>query len=116
MVHNSLGISTCEDGEWNLTYYIKDYDESAPKGFFNSNTTDYFYWALDGIYHKETLWITLLRIEFIPNNSLGFQTCGTDLAKVTNIDLDPQDWVIEIQELVPNGTQAYPGATAFIEE
>jgi hypothetical protein len=42
MVHNTIGISTCKDGEWKIDYAIKKDAKGNPDSFFSSmesNTT-----------------------------------------------------------------------------
>ncbi len=119
MVHNSIGISTCKDGEWELKYSIKRDEKGQFDSFFKPDVSDNtYYWALDGVEYKDELWITLLRVRNMPNSdafALGFEVVGTDLAHVTNIKGDPQNWEIAIQTLVPEGVFANPSASTVIE-
>jgi hypothetical protein len=46
---------------------------------------------------------------------MNFETCGTDLARVSNPGDDPQHWKISYSHLVDDGVKAYPSATAFVE-
>jgi hypothetical protein len=45
---------------------------------------------------------------------MDFETCGSDLAQITHLDRDPQDWDITIHHLVPDGVKAYPSATTVV--
>src|SRR5579875_501281 len=62
MVHNSLGISTCKDGHWQLKYVVKHDDTGKAISYFSPSRPDHWYWAMDGFYAKGDLWITLLCI------------------------------------------------------
>ena len=119
MVHNSIGISTCKDGKWNLKYSIKHNEKGNYDSFFKPQRNDgTYYWALDGVAYKDELWITLVCVRNKPNSdafALGFEVCGTDLARVTNIQGDPQDWKISYYPLVPESLHANPSASALIE-
>jgi hypothetical protein len=46
---------------------------------------------------------------------MGFETCGTDLAKVTGLGRDAQKWKVQYFPLVEDGVKAYPSASAVIE-
>jgi hypothetical protein len=120
MVHNSLGISTCKDGKWNIEYSIKRDADGGFDSFFKPQRNDgTYYWALDGVEYNNDLWITLLCVRNKPNSdafALGFEVCGTDLAHVTGINKDPQHWNISYSPLVEEGLHANPSAAALIED
>jgi hypothetical protein len=118
MVRNSLGISTCADHNWKIDYVIRRGANGQPHDFFEAQHKDTWYWALDGFLHKNDLWVTLLCIRNAPKTTaaaLGFETCGTDLAKVSGLDNDAQHWTVVYYPLVPDGIHAYPSATAVVE-
>ena len=119
MVHNSLGVSTCTGGKWNIDYSIKRDAKGGFDSFFKPQRNDgTYYWALDGVEHNQELWITLLCVRNKPNSdafALGFEVCGTDLAHVTGINQDPQKWKISYFPLVADGVHANPSASALIE-
>jgi hypothetical protein len=60
MVHNSIGISTCVDGQWEIRYFIRHDKAGRPTSFFSPGDATHWYWALDGFYANGDLWITLL--------------------------------------------------------
>lgn len=117
MTHSSLGISTCEDGVWNITYYLQKDNDGNVRSFFKVPGTEEegkWSWALDGVYYNGSLWITLILCE--SDNSTGyFKNIGASLAKVTNLDADPLKWNITYLPLVDDGILAYPSASTFIE-
>lgn len=117
MVHNSLGISTCKDGHWHLHYVIRKDAHNIPQSFFAPQHPDTWYWAMDGFTAQHALWITLLCVHAVKgakSSAFGFGFCGTDLARISNLGADPQKWTIQYLPLVPNGTGAYPSATAVV--
>ncbi len=119
MVHNSLGISTCRNGKWNIEYSIKRNENGGFDSFFKPQRNDgTYYWALDGVEYNHELWITLLCVRNKPNSdafALGFEVCGTDIAHVTGINNDPQRWNIAYSPLVDESLHANPSASALIE-
>lgn len=117
MVRNSIGISTCKNGLWNLRYVIRKDADGHPASFFSPQYPDTWYWALDGFVAGRDLWVTLLCVRNAPAKSaaMAFETCGTDLARIENPGPDPQQWKIDYFPLVPDGTHAYPSATAVID-
>jgi len=118
MVHNSIGISTCEEGQWNIEYTIRNDAEGNPESFFVPKNQSTWYWALDGVYHNNELWITLLCLEVDPTDTtgaFGFKTCGSDLARVSNLEDDPQKWNVDYYPLVANGLSAYPSSATVID-
>ena len=63
------------------------------------------------------MWVTLLCIRDKPvetSAALAFETCGADLAKVSNLSASPQEWKVEVSPLVPDGIKAYPSSTAVL--
>ena len=53
MVHNTIGISTCKDGKWNIDYTIKKDAKGNPDSFFKPQQNNgTYYWALDGVEHN----------------------------------------------------------------
>jgi hypothetical protein len=119
MVRNSIGVSTCDDGAvWKVDYIIRRGEEGQPQDFFQTQHKNAWYWALDGFFYDNDLWVTLLCMRDVPKTTsaaLGFETCGADLAKVSGLENDPQRWSIEYFPLVPDGIHAYPSASAVVE-
>ena len=119
MVHNTVGISTCKDGNWKIEYAIKRGTRGEFDSFFKPQRNDgTYYWALDGVEHNRELWITLVCVRNKPNSdafALGFEICGTDLAHVTGLDEDPQSWKVSYFPLVEESVHANPSASALIE-
>ena len=119
MVHNSIGISTCKDGKWKIDYTIKRSANGEFDSFFKPQRNDgTYYWALDGIEHNHELWITLVCVRNKPDSdafALGFELCGTDLAHVSGLNENPQNWKISYFRLVEESVHANPSASALIE-
>lgn len=118
MVRNSVAISTCKDGKWNIEYTIRRDANRKEIDFFQSQHKDTWYWPLDGVLRNDDLWITLLCVRNSPKATpadLGFALCGTDLAHVSGLDRDPSDWKVSYLPLVPEAVHANPSASAIIE-
>ncbi len=118
MVRNSIGVSTCRDGKFDITYVIRRGTEGKLADFFPSQRRGTWYWALDGVYYNKDLWVTVLCVRDTPRRKqtdLGFSLCGADLARVSGLDRDPQQWDVSIAPLVPEGTDSYPSATTVID-
>lgn len=117
MVHNSLGISTCKDGHWQLHYVIRRDADGKPASYFAPQHGASWYWAMDGFTAGKDLWVTLLCVRSAPAQSaaMAFETCGTDLARIADPGPDPQQWKVEYYPLVPDGAHAYPSATAVVD-
>lgn len=120
MVHNTIGISTCKNGIWNIDYTFHRTADGKLGNIFESQNKDTWYWALDGVELNRELWVTLLCVRndphpTSPSAALGFQICGADLAHVTNLKKTPQDWKVSYFPLVPDGVRANPSASTVIE-
>lgn len=117
MVRNSIGISSCTNGKWNLEYVIRRDDQGQMQDFFHAQHKSTWYWALDGFVYNDGLWVTLLcvRKSAAPKpEGLDFETCGADLAKVSGLNGDPQKWKVGYFPLVSDGVAAYPSATTVV--
>lgn len=118
-VHNTLGISTCDPSKgWQLSYIVKHDAQGKALSYFSPTDPNHWYWALDGFYAKGDLWVTLLCIRHASKPSpwaMDFETCGSDLAQVSHLDRDPQDWKVTIRPLVADGVKAYPSATTLVD-
>lgn len=117
MVRNSIGISTCVNGQWTLNYVIRRDAEGRPQDFFRARLPHTWYWALDGFVSGHDLWVTLLCLRNEPSaksQAMSFATCGTDLAHIASPGPDPQKWKVQITPLVADGTHAYPSATTVV--
>jgi hypothetical protein len=117
MVRNSIGVSTCLDGHWKLDYVIRKDAQGHAADFFKAQHPNTWYWALDGFVSGKDLWVTLLCVRNAPAQSaaMAFETCGTDLARISSPGPDPQQWKIDYFPLVPDGARAYPSATAVVD-
>jgi hypothetical protein len=119
MTHSSLGISTCDaNGKWDLHYVIKRDAAGNATNFFAPADPNHWYWAMDGFVARGDLWVTMLCIRHAAHPSpwaMDFETCGTDLARVSHLDRDPQDWKVDYFPLVADGVKAYPSASAVVD-
>ncbi|HEX5285277.1 MAG TPA: DUF4185 domain-containing protein [Bryocella sp.] len=119
MVHNSLGISTCKGGKWHLQYVVKHGASGDAQSYFSPLDSTHWYWAMDGFYSNGDLWVTLLCIRHSSKHAAAgfdFETCGSDLAQVSHLERNPQQWEVTIHKLVPDGVGAYPSAAAVVND
>jgi hypothetical protein len=116
MVRNSVGVSTCHDGQWKLDYAIRRDAQGEPADFFHAQHPNTWYWALDGFRVGRDVWVTLLCVRATDAKSaMGFATCGSDLARIESPGPDPQQWTITYFPLVADGAHAYPSATTVVD-
>jgi hypothetical protein len=116
MVRNSIGVSTCRSGHWNIRYAIRHDAQGKPADFFHAQHPNTWYWALDGFRVGSDVWVTLLCVRATEAKSaMGFATCGSDLARIESPGQDPQQWKISYFPLVADGVQAYPSATTAVD-
>jgi len=116
MVRNSIGVSTCVAGRWDIRYAIRRDAKGKPEDFFHAQHPHTWYWALDGFRVGADVWVTLLCVRATEAKSaMGFETCGSDLAKISAMGPDPQRWKIDYFPLVADGVQAYPSATTVVD-
>jgi Domain of unknown function (DUF4185) len=104
MVHNSVGISECDQGKTcALSYFWHEPDSPKPRSFFDTGTDDLYYWPLDGFLEGKTLYLSLLAVRNKPDAKLGdafgFEIVGTKLATVENVQLPPEKWHVGVQDL-----------------
>ena len=117
MVRNSIGISRCDShGSWDIQYVLRKSSDGKPVDFFTAQHPKTWYWAMDGFRSGSDVWVTLLCVRASDAKSaMGFETCGSDLAKISSLGPDPQQWQITYFPLVADGVRAYPSATAVAD-
>jgi hypothetical protein len=117
MVRNSIGTSTCSArGKWRIRYYLRRDANGEPEDFFAAQHRKTWYWALDGFRSGNDVWVTLLCVRATnAKSAMGFETCGSDLAKIASRGPDPRQWKITYYPLVADGVHAYPSATTVTD-
>lgn len=117
MVRNSIGISQCDaQGAWSIHYSIRKNGDGKPMDFFTAQHPNTWYWAMDGFRSGSDVWVTLLCVRASDAHSaMGFETCGSDLARISSPGSDPEQWKITYFPLVKDGVRAYPSATAVVD-
>lgn len=118
MVHNSLGISTCDaNGKWHIHYVVQRDHAGRAISYFSPKDQSHWYWAMDGFLAHGDLFVSLLCVRkpaHPKTAAFNFETCGTDLARVSHLDRDPSQWTVAIHPLVPDGVHAYPSASIVV--
>ncbi|HWA96010.1 MAG TPA: DUF4185 domain-containing protein [Terracidiphilus sp.] len=119
MVRNTIGISTCKAGKWNIDYVIRKDAHGNFRDFFEPQHPKTWYWPMDGVEINGELWVTLLCVRNSPegvNNGFGFELCGTDLAHVTGLEHPAQKWKISYQPLAKEDLHANPTSSAVVKD
>lgn len=118
MTHNSMAISTCKDGKWNIDYFFKRGADGKFIDFFPARLKGTLAWPLGATRVGTDLLVTMICIRPLPNSAneaMGFETCGADLARVSNLGPDPQKWNIQVIPWIADGVKAYPSTAALVE-
>jgi Domain of unknown function (DUF4185) len=104
MVHNTIGISTCEPGSaCTMHYYWRKPLSDHPRAFFDTGRNDQWYWPMDGFLDGKTVYLSLMTVRHRagakPEDPFGFEITGTVWARVTNLSAPPDQWRIAIKPL-----------------
>jgi hypothetical protein len=97
---------------------IKHDAQGHAESYFSPADPNHWYWALDGFTANGDLWVTLLCIRHAAKATpwaMDFETCGSDLAQISHLERNPQDWQVSIHPLVADGVRAYPSATTVVK-
>ena len=116
MVSNTVGISTCRNNEWSIHYFHrKDPVSGAAQPIFDSATSKFRYWPLDGIIYRGRLYEFLIEIEVTGKGAFDFREIGATLAEVINPRDEPDRWNIRYHHL-SSETGLAVGASAIVED
>jgi len=115
-VRNSIAISNCDEvNGWQIKYYWRNKDRSAPTAFFDTKEKKHWYWPLDGFIYKGRLYVAISKLKDNPKEKIfSFQTVGVYLAVISNPLAPPDKWQIEYLKLSA-GTVLYPGSTIVLD-
>ena len=114
MVHNSIGISTCDHttGAWSINYTWNGVGTAAPSGFFNPPAgANYWFWPIDGFVANGNSYVTLWRVQSTPGVGLGFSLAGITLAEIAGAI--PESATVTYQNL-SDSTTISPGTSAVV--
>jgi hypothetical protein len=111
MIDNSVAVTSCDDGRWNVDYaWRKTANAAAP--FFSSARSGEKYWPLSGVMNAGTAYVVLVRVRTVPGGTpFSFKLVGADVAKLTPTMGDPSGWNLEIEPLY-DGEEWIIGAAA----
>lgn len=115
-VRNTIALSACDQQNgWQITYYWGNQNQSTPSAFFDSRTTKYWYWPLDGFLYRDRLYVAIAKLKDKPSEKIfSFETVAVLLAKVSNLSAPPNQWKIEYRQLT-EGPALYPGSTVVVD-
>jgi hypothetical protein len=98
----TIGVSTCSvDGVTDMQYCWRNMYSDHPDHFFQSHTSRYKFWPLDGFMYDGDLYVIMSKIGPLsgssPDNIFNFSVIGLTLAKVTDpAASSPCDWRIDL--------------------
>jgi hypothetical protein len=126
LIHNSIAISRCDTGRFEIEYHWKTNEDGSPRAFFaesDANDTreldesERYWWLFDGFVHAGALYLGLLEVRNAPNEEvagLSFRLVGMRLAKVPNPGDPPSEWRFETSKL-SDSLDAFPGSAMVLE-
>lgn len=115
MVPNSVALATCNDGAWDIRYSWGGAADAKPRPFFDSGSTKFDYWPMDGFLYNGGLFVALTKVQKNGGGPFGFQYVGVDLAEVADVSKPPEQWRIQYHPLA-SGTTAFPGVSINVSE
>lgn len=98
----TIGVSTCRaDGTSDMQYFWRDMYSDHPDHFFQTHTSRYIFWAMDGFMYDGDLFVIMQKTGPLPgsapDNVFSFSVLGFTLAKVTSPAAgSPSDWQIDL--------------------
>lgn len=114
MVANTIAISTCRDGAFDIHYYWGTGKSGAPRAFFDSAASAHRYWPMDGFVYGGSLYVALYQVATKPEGGpFGFEMHGVKLARIANPGDDPRRWLIQYVDLASDGV-VFPGVAAVV--
>jgi hypothetical protein len=114
-IHNSVGVSHCQEDIWNIEYFWGTDAAGAPRAFLHEPRVDgneRWWWLFDGFVHRERLYIGLLEVERAAPQGLlqlPFRPVGIHLGRVENPEASPATWRTSTLPLWEDAA-ALPGA------
>ncbi len=118
-VPNSIAISTCNNGKWDINYFWGNQflDLYKQKGFFREESCGYKLWPKDGFLYKGKLYVLFDQVETLASGDvegLGFGTVGTTMVIVDNPLDAPVTWSMKYHEFMKSDV-LFPGVSIVKE-
>lgn len=117
LVHNSIAVSRCRSGSWEIDYAWTHGPQGEPRAFLERDATDSWWWLFDGFLYDGRLYLGLLEVERTPPRgelSLPFAFTGVDLARIRNPQDSPADWRIDVVSLTDT-PQVQPASAMVVD-
>ncbi len=116
MLANSIAISVCDNGIFDIHYYWGTPKSGAPRPFFDTLTNAYRYWPMDGFVYGGRLFVALYQVVTkAKGGPFGFELRGVKLARIANPNDDPGHWIIAYADLASGGV-VFPGVAAVVRD
>jgi hypothetical protein len=121
IIHNSIAVSRCSDGRWEIDYFWGVDAEGVARAFLQHpgvDAVERWWWLFDGFLYRGRLYIGLLEVErAAPQGPLQvpFRSVGIRLGRIENPEASPTTWRTTTLPLW-EGPAALPGAMLVHED
>ena len=113
MVGNSIGVSTCRDGRWEIRYLWNEMHSGGDeRAYFHGD--GFRYWPLDGFVHKGRVHVFLAKVRNVDDGGFGFDYFGVRVARISKISRPPEDWSVDILQLTDDDF-VFPGVSVNVQ-
>ncbi len=111
-VANTIGISTCTDGKFQIDYTFGG-TPTEPMDFFGPVSANISYWPLSSFLHEGRLFVFLQQVKRRSGaGAFDFDIVGVDLAEISNPLRPPSDWFITLRPIY-HGQDLIPGIASI---
>ena len=120
LVHNSIGISRCRDGRFEIDYILGRGPTGEARAFLyapDDGDDTRWWWLFDGFWHEGDLYIGLLEVERSPPQgplALPFRFVGMQLARVHEPRGAPSRWRVSLLPL-HDDPRVVPGSALVVD-
>lgn len=115
LIANSIALSTCNDGLWDIRYHWRTAEDGASP-FFDTGNHETKYWPLHGFVYDGILNVFVVRVRTIAGQGgFNFELTGVDLIRIPNSEAPPDHWTLQKITISEEGP-AFPGAAVVLDE
>lgn len=113
MVANSVAVSTCGPGGFEVDYGWRRAADGKPAPFFDTGDPKVRYWPLDAFVQGGVAYVFLARIRTTGQGPLDFAGEGVDVARLSLGPGDPAAWSVRLSSLSADGRVQLGAAAAL---
>jgi len=102
MVNSTIGLASCDqDGKFHVQYVWARKGTRHPAAVFPPVPKQWKYWPASGFTHGKDLYVALVMVKDRPDieGPFNFETVGTRLARIRNVDRPFVQWTIDYFDL-----------------